>query len=255
MESTMLKFKTFITEMVLREQASSDLIYQKMLDVLDDAHIDFDKDKICFHIGRITKNSAVDLFMTIRPSDAPSVRLGKKDGVMHIVVDVEDRLPVRTEIDAFLAKDRKRASAIKACIDNYMSQHYSGDSDGSKTRYEDEQLVNGKKYFEAMYEKVVAELHDRIEEYNEACDDLNQQMDTEDTGVRETGKVAHRHLAKEYFGDNLEEFKKIAMGILNNGVDGKNSAMQRQLTKENKEKLENRLDSFYDQKVKPIIKA
>lgn len=251
----MAMFKAFISESVLREQASSDLIYQKILDVLDNAHIDFGEDKISFHIGRITKNSGLDLYMTIRPAAAPGVRLGRDSkGDMHIVVDTDQPLPVRTEIDSFLAKDRGRASAIKSSISKYLSKHYSADNDGPKTRYEDEQMVNGKKYFEAMYEKMVAELQDRMEEYNEACEDLNGQMDTEDVSVREAGRVAHRQLAKEYFGDNPDEFKKLAMGILDNGVEGKSSAMQRKLTPENKKKLENRLDSFYDQKVKPLLK-
>jgi hypothetical protein len=69
-------------------------------------------------------------------------------------------------------------------------------------------------------------------------------MDTENTGKRETAQRAMKHLAKEQFGDTLEEFKKIALKLF---------GVSKLMSKENKDKLSNRLDSFYDQKIKPLL--
>ena len=79
---------------------------------------------------------------------------------------------------------------------------------------------------------------------NGVCGELDGEMDTEDMSQREAAKMARSQLAKEYFGDNVDEFKKIAGGMLKAGyIQG--------LTKDNKEKLLNRLESYYDQKIKP----
>ena len=78
---TTVTLKEYITSRILTEQSNvevnADLIYQKLLDVLDNAHIDFDDDEISFHIGRVIKNSKINISMVIRPGDSDVVRLGK----------------------------------------------------------------------------------------------------------------------------------------------------------------------------------
>ena len=235
--------------MVLTEKGAelnADLIYQKIIDVLDHAHIDFDEDRIRFHVGRITKNSAVDVGVVIRPADEDEVRLGKSNnGEYTIVVDVAGNMPAREDIDDFIANDRMRAMSIKKALAQYIRDHRTEqDAPLAKTKYEDDALDNAYENFERQYESLTRKLKERMTEYSGVCGELDGEMDTENISQREAAKMARSQLAKEYFGDNVDEFKKIAGGMLKAGY-------MHGLTKENKEKFLNRLESYYDQKVKP----
>lgn len=245
----MTSFKQYVTERILTEKGKSevnaDVIYQKMLDVLDNAHIDFDEDMIGFHLGRIIKNSNIDISVVIRVEDRDSVRLGRNkdtDG-LTIVVGTRKELPARTEIDAFLSKDRARAQKVKGFISQYLSEFY-GDQDPSliTTKYEEEVEANSS--IDDRYEKLATQLRDRISDYSGMIEELQADMDTADTGKREMAQRAMKHLGKEQFGDTLEEFKKIALKLF---------GVSKLMSKENKDKLANRLDSFYDQKIKPLL--
>ena len=242
-------FKTYLSETVLNEKASevtADLIYQKIIDVLDNAHIDFSEDRIEFHIGRITKNSSLDVCMVIRPSNEDEVRLGKNsEGQFTIVVDVAGDMPSRDDIDDFIANDRMRATHVKQALSKYMNQ-YKKDQDAplAKTKYEDEVADNDYGNFEGQYESLVRKLKERMDEYKGICDELNSEMDTEDMGRKEAAKMALKGLSKEYFGDNVQEFQKLV------GSQMLKAGYMQGLTKENKEKLLRRLESYYDQKIK-----
>lgn len=245
----MVSFKQYVANSILAEQGKSevnaDVIYQKMLDVLDNAHIDFGEDMIAFHLGRIIKNSNIDISVVIRIEDRDDVRLGRNkdtDG-LTIVVGTRKGLPARTEIDAFLSKDRTRAQKVKGFISQYLSEFY-GDQDPSlvTTKYEEEVEANSS--IDDRYEKLATQLRDRISDYSGMIEELQADMDTEDTSKREMAQRAMKHLGKEQFGDTLEEFKKIALKLF---------GVSKLMSKENKDKLSNRLDSFYDQKIKPLL--
>jgi hypothetical protein len=245
----MQNFKTYLSGMVLTEagaELNADLIYQKIIDVLDHAHIDFEEDRIRFHVGRITKNSAIDVGVVIRPSDEDDVRLGKStNGDYTIVIDVAGDMPARSDIDDFIANDRMRAMHVKKALSSYLSDyHNEQDAPLSKTKYEDDATDNEYGNFERQYESLVRKLGERMSEYGGVCGELDSELDTEDMGRKEAAKMARTSLSKEYFGNNVDEFKKIAGGLLKAGY-------MQGLTKENKEKILNRLGSYYDQKVKP----
>jgi hypothetical protein len=242
-------FKQYISEAILSEkggvEANADLIYQKILDVLDHAHIDFGEDKIEFHIGRIIKNSDIDISMVIRAGEFDNVRLGKnkQNDEYTIVVDVTSKLPLRDQIDSFLAKDRTRALDIKGAIVKYLTDRYlENGSNSVKTKYEEDSNYNME--FENNYEGIVSKLKDTMEEVQGTISELKKEMETADTGKRETVKRAMKSVIKDAFGDNFNEFKKIVNGMMKDSGD---------LSKENKEKLANRLESFYDQRIKPLL--
>ena len=244
----MLTFKQYIAETILNEkgnlQVNADFIYQKVLDALDHAHIDFGEDEIAFHIGKIIKNSNIDISMVIRPGGHDDVRLGKnkETGALTIVVDTRSALPDRDKIDSFLGSDRGRAMKIKKGIVDYLKDHRGGGEAPTRTKYEEEADTNTN--IEDGYERLVKELNSRIVDFKGMIEELKGDMDTEDAGKQETARGAMAHLAKEQFGENSEEFKKIALGLLGN---------VKLVNKENKDKLANRLDSFYDQKIKPLL--
>ena len=76
----------------------------------------------------------------------------------------------------------------------------------------------------------------------------------EDYGKKATVEAAKKHLAKEYFGEDAEGFKKIARGLMSKDSSGENTGFANNLSKENKDRLDNRLESFYDQHIKPLLK-
>jgi len=256
----MIRFKQYIAESLLTEKkgaaANADLIFQKMLDVLDHAHIDFDEDRIGFHIGRITKNSKIDLRCVIRNSASDSVRLGKdkNGGGLCIVVDTRKALPVRTEIDSFLAQDRERAQSIKSCIVNYLESHHGQLPEPStKTKYEEEVETNTSQNFESRYEYAIKKIKEQMSEFKGVVEELESAYDTEDVGKKATIDAARKSLVKDYFGDDANEFKKIARGFMSKDERGENNGFANNLSKENKERLDNRLESFYDQHIKPLL--
>jgi len=253
----MVSFKQYVAESILTEQGKSevnaDVIYQKMLDVLDNAHINFPLQAdaqgdaqgggmIAFHLGKIIKNSNIDLSVAIRTEDKEAVRLArnKETQGLTIVVGTRKDLPARSEIDAFLSKNRTRAQKVKGFISEYLSDHY-GNEDPSliTTKYEEESEANSS--FEDRWNKLVEQLKGRVSDYNGMMGDFDD--DTENVAIRETDKRAKRSLAKEQFGDTIEEFKKIAL---------KEFGVSKMMSKENKDKLNSRLESFYDQEIRPL---
>ena len=241
-------FKQYMVKRILAEKAgaevNAEVIYQKMVDALDNAHIDFSEEKIQFNIGKVIKNSNIDIDMTIRAASSDDVALGhRKDGTKSIVVSTEGDLPARDEIDSFLSDTATRGKKVKALISTYLKDFYSKeDRSMLRTKYEEDSEANSS--IEDLYEKLVEQLRQRIEDFNGTVEELKNDMDTENVGKRETAKRAMKQIAKEQFGDTSEEFKKIALGLLGSA---------KSMTKENKDKLSNRLDSFYDQKIKPLL--
>jgi len=246
----MNNLRDFIATKIITESSAEstvDLIYQKMLDVLDHAHIDYNENDIKFHLGRVVKNSSFDLEFCIRKTGNNSVRMGKNksSGNWTIVVDCEENVPSRMEIDTFLSNDSKMTNQIKQMILKYVNEYRTGDEPSSRTKYEDETRDN--ENFEEVYEKIISELRCRLDDCEGTLKELNSNLDTENVSVRETTKLAIKNVAKEAFGDNLHEFKKVVREVVGNYDKG--------LTKENKERLHNRLESFYDQKIKPLFKS
>ena len=84
--------------------------------------------------------------------------------------------------------------------------------------------------------------------------ELDAGLETEDYGKKETIKAAKKQLAKEYFGEDCDGFKKVARGHMSKDEHGENTGFANNLSKENKERLDSRLESFYDQHIKPLFK-
>lgn len=254
-------FRTFLSEKVIRDSntsVNSDVIFQKIIDRIDTGHVDCDDDRIEFHVGRLIKNSNIDLCMVIRPSDSDIIRLGKKkdSNEMCLVVDTTQPLPIRSEIDSFLAKNREVTQGVKSKIQEYLKTYFDADSPSEvKTKYEEDKEVNTSKSFENKYKEMVSDLNEKIKEFKEMTEMLRKEhQETSDEGKKATVKMAIRQLAKESFGENMDEFKKIARGILSKDASGKNTGFANNLSPENKKRLDSRLESYYDQKIKPLLK-
>src|SRR5713226_4884747 len=102
-----------------------DLVYQQLLDNLDDGHIDMSDDEIMFNIVIIIKNSSYNnLDLVIRKSQENQVRLGRdSEDKPTIVIDTTKRkLPTRKNINSFL-EDIELSKKIKTQLKKYINSY------------------------------------------------------------------------------------------------------------------------------------
>ncbi len=233
----------FLTE---RASTVADMIYQKVLDNLDTGFVDHSPERIETHIGRLIKNSKYNVYLVIRKSDVNSVKLGKRkdDESYAIVVDVKTNLPGRKEIDDFLSDNQQLASKFKDKLKLYLEKYYDESGEVVKTNYEEATEANDS--VDDMYDKIVAELKSKITEFREMTADLEKKTQTSNLGRQKAAELAIKKLAKDHFGDNFKEFLS--------KCKKEYSEFWSDLSKENRAKLESRLESFYDQKIKPLKK-
>ena len=101
-----MNFKSFLinnNKTILNE--NHELTLQKIIDSIDDKHVDYSDNKITFDVGEVAEIPKLKgLNIIIRKSNKDSVRLGKDtNGRYSIVVDSSSKLPDRTDIDKFLS--------------------------------------------------------------------------------------------------------------------------------------------------------
>jgi hypothetical protein len=253
----MPSFRTYLEESFISERVSNnaELIFQKIVDRIDNGHIDIEDDCVEFHIGRLIKNSRVDLCMHIRCADSNNVRLGKKGDQCYVVIDTTKKLPERTTIDTFLTKDSDLANKVRECIDEFISDHMDHDNDPDvKTQGEDEHETNTSTHFEERYQLMMERLKDKIENYHRMVEKMKEEMHTENKSKKAVLSRAMSLLAEEEFGEDVEGFKKIARGLMSQDDSGVNRGFANNLSPENKKRLDSRLESLYDQKIKPLLK-
>lgn len=252
----MIKFKEFLIEQGIephKVETTADVVFQKILDHLDHTHIDIDDRSIRFHVGVSIKNTTINLSVVIRNGSSNTIRMGthKDSGDPTIVIDIRGELPARTKLHDFLAKDTVRARKIKGLIVQYLNsdKHNPEHVAEFRTTHEEETEVNSEGTFEEKYEAMIRKVKERIEEFKGSIEELKDEMNTEDKGKKEIARRAMTHLGNEQFGETEAAFKKIAEEIF---VGGQKDGI-RLLSKENKEKLEKRLASFYVHKIKPLL--
>lgn len=259
MECNMGNFKKFLSESFVIEKgplSTVELVFQQILDRVDHGHVDMEDDYIEFHIGKLIKKSNFDVSLHIRRANSDIVRLAKRksDDQYVIVVDTREELPVRTEIDNFLAKNKKIAQGLRSELIDYIETKMDHDGEPElKTKDEEVDDDNTSANFEDRYQEMVQELKEKMQEYKEMVAELEEYMDTENEGQRNTAKLAMRQLASEEFGEDIEAFKKIARGIMSHDGSGVNTGFANNLSKENKKRLDSRLENLYDQKIKPLL--
>lgn len=243
-----MNFTQYLIEYAKPVANEADIIYQKVLDNLDDGHVDFEDDKVTINIGTIIKNSKYNsLYFIVRKERKHGCRLGKdKNGKSVIVTDVTGKLPTRQNIIRFFEMPRY-ADKIKLQLKRYFEIHHDtntkvndGEEEKSGTNYE--QVKNANKNFEQNYEKFVKAIENKILKYHEAKGDLhNRQKRTGNTGKQEIINAATKHLFSTEIGGNFDEFKSIVLKL-------PEAAFIKQLEPLYKKKLIARLESFYEHK-------
>lgn len=253
-----MRFKNFLRESLITENNVVELTYQKILDNIDTGHVDFDSDKIETDVGKLIKNSKVNVKLVIRKSNENQIRLGKEkeSETYAIVVDTTKGLPKRDEIDKFISRDEELTQGIKDSLKTYFKNYHDENKDDvTTTNHEDQAEANTSQVFEDRYEVMIKELNQRLSEFKEMTENLRNELEnTQNKGERETIKRAIARLAKDEFGEDLNGFLKVARGIISKGPEGENTGFANNLSKQNKERLHSRLENYYEQKIKPMLK-
>lgn len=234
-----ITFKTFLIE----SEEKANLLLHKIIDMVDDAHVEYSDEKISMNIGSMTKNSELrNLELVIRKSKSYSARLAKNknNSNISIVIDTSS-IPERKDIDNFLSKANNSKNFVKL-FNEYLAKYHSGDTPHDKlSSYEKSKTYNTKEQFDKEYDKLNKYIRDKLEEYNKVKTDIeNQIKSTHLAGRKHTLELSLKHLEKEYIGNSAKEF----ISIMLKGFSGE---FVEHLSPENKKKLMSRLTSYYEQ--------
>jgi len=218
------------------------LVLQKIIDMVDDGHVDYSEDEISINIGKLIKDKKYYDFKIIIQKGTPhNVRLAQTtdDGKYVIVIDAP-RLPAREKIDTFLSKTATVSKFIPAFQKYLDKYHKVDDTVEASTSYEKGKQVNTRSNFEKKYKELNASIKSKLEDYEKAKADIEDEM--EDTGLsgrREVLKLSLDTLKKEYLGSNAKEFVSKMLKLADEDF-------VTHLDKELKNKLTTRLTDFYE---------
>lgn len=219
-----------------------DLILNKLIDMLDNAHVDKRDNGYEFNVGQVTKSTNYDgLDVVIRFGQSPNVRYGKKknEGNCVIVIDVQEEV-ARVDLDD-LIESKEVASKFKAELLKFLKSDYK--VDGDKSPYHKNEKVAGantRESFEDSYYSLIDAIKSSIEKYTEAKKEIDSQIDqTASAAKQEVLRISLQNLKKESVGSSEKEFIKIMMRL----PEAKFADL---LEKEQKKKLLSRLADYYE---------
>lgn len=237
-------FKTFLIEFAKPVKNQVDIMYQSMLDNLDETHIEFSDDKLLFNVGKTIKNSTYNLLdFVVRIASKPAIRLGHDEQDKHaIVIDTTGKLPSRTTLKRFM-EHGKYADRIKEQIKKYLKKQGDslGESDPEKvTTYEKTKEVNTN--YEAHYEKLIKAIDKKLADLGQAKDYIkNKHTDNANHAKQAVADAALGHLHSNEFGEGFNGFKSSVLKL-------PEAQFIKQLESEAKKKVLSRLESYWEHK-------
>lgn len=241
-----MSFISFLKE----SSNTSKIIFQQLLDNLDDAHLEHSSSLIKANVGQVIKNHKLsNLYVIIKQNSNKdlSVKLGKSrenEGEYAIVIFTPNKLPSRKNIDSFLSNGDVYHSALDE-LKKYFS--YGDFSESEPTNYELGKQHNDDETFEEMYSKLSASIDSSINDFKTMSEKLKRKLDsTNNVSEKQKLGMAIKNLQKDTIGCTLEEFNKIVKRKFND--IGNIKMFQGNL----KKKLDSRLESYYEQHVSPI---
>lgn len=238
-----MNFKQFLLNEYSKAFSNEvDLVYQQILDNLDDGHVDMNDEKLSFNVGIIIKNSEYNnLFIVIRQGSSNQVRLGtNKENKPTIVVDKKGRLPTRKNIDKFL-DDVDFAKDVKKQLKKYLETYYDADSENeASTSYEKKKGFNAD--VEKHLEKLIKAIDTKIDNFHKGKSYLKDEHGkTANVAKQETLQSAVSKLLDDELGGSFNAFKSIVMKL-------PEAEFVNHLESEAKKKVLSRLESYYEHK-------
>ena len=216
-----------------------DLVLQKIVDAVDNGHVDYSAGKISFNIGELTDTPKLrGLKLVIRPGETENIRLGRdKDGKSVIVIDITEALPERKEIDTFLAS--KKVYRFEKAYEEYVKNHHDHNAE-----YEDNATQSNLKYnerdtFEDSYNTLIDGIQGHARSYTQATGEIDKELGKVANVGRKTAlDLAKNKLRDDYFGQDEKQFISKVLAL-------PEADFVKHLNKDWKSKLEARLASYY----------
>lgn len=243
MEITM-RFKHFLVEthsVTLLEK--HDLVLQKVIDALDNSHVDHDESKISFDVGIVSGTPKLrGLRVVIRPSSKNQIRLGRDSSGYAIVIDTTKDMPNRTDIDTFLST-KDVYDGFASAYKEFINTVFDGTKEYEQTETEQSLQINNRGGFESAYEDLIEAIMSRTQEYQSAVEEIDRQLNIiGNAGKKTVLTQAKENLKNEYFGKDVKEFVSKVMAL-------PEAEFVKHLDKEWKGKLDGRLASWYGSNV------
>lgn len=245
----MKSFKQFLINEALERQSvhtEAVLVLRKIVDMVDNGHVDYSDSRIAINVGRLIHDKKYNnLDIIILKSDKTGMQIGRHSKEeRHAIFMHTTKLPARNAIDEYLL-EKERSSSFKTVFAKFLNDadiDSTNDHDGTKV--EQTNKLNTREEFEQLYNQIVSQLDTVFKQYLEAKRDIYKRIEksSNDMGEREILKSSALRLRNDMLGANADDFKRKALGIIGDKF--------KLLNKEFKAKLESRLESFYENKVK-----
>lgn len=217
-----------------------ELVLQKVIDAVDNGHVEYSDSKIMFDIGDISDTPKLKgLKLVIRPAKDNSIKLGQsKDGSYAIVIHTTGDMPGRQEIDSFLASKAIYAG-FRRVYQTYVKNHHDHDKDYGENETQQRVAANSRDTFEGSYNELMQGIGEHTKKYTDSVKEIDNEMDKiANIGRKKSLELAKDHLKTEFLGKDAKEFVSKVMQL-------PQAEFTKHLDKEWKEKLESRLANYY----------
>lgn len=239
-----MKFSQFLIEQhtarkLLNEK--HELVLQKIIDAVDDGHVEYSDSKISFDVGVMTDSPQLrGLKLVIRQAHTDSIKLGQsKDGEYTIVIDSSKELPGRQDIDTFLAS-KPIYSGFKTAYETYIMNHHDRDKEYEPNDTTTKLTANSRDSFEENYKTLTDAVATQREQYTKAVAELDKDLDsTANIGRKKAIELAKDRLKDDYLGKTSKEFVAKILAL-------PEADFAKNLDKEWNAKLESRLVGYFN---------
>lgn len=241
----MYSFKSHFVSHILESQSvetEAMIVLRKIIDMVDDGHVDYSSNKIKINVGKLIKNKKYDNLVIYIKAGKTDYKLGRhKNDNKYAMFFYTPKLPQRENIDDFLS-DQTRSSKFKETFLKFFNDAVFEDN-GKDSEYEKSTNLNQRNAFEKSYIELVDKLNKQYEHYESATKEIQNKIDNSnhDLGHHEVLKISLNKLKKDMVGSNVQEFKSKAIDLY-----GKEN--YKLLNSEYRTKLDSRLSDYYEQK-------
>lgn len=163
---------------------NAELTYQQIIDIIDNAHVDYEDDKLKFDVGEIIKSQKLRGFqVAIRKSSKNGFKLAKDttNEKFTLVLDVV-KYPKRHEIDSLLRDQKSIYGYFQKAIAKFRSGGYAPEIDSSE-----EVDYNNRESFEAEYKKLAEAVAKELKLYKTSVFKIEQELEV-------TASAARKHV-------------------------------------------------------------
>lgn len=238
MRFTSYLIETHNTPHTLMEQ--HELVLQKVIDAVDNGHVEYGDSKISFDIGNISDTPQLrGLKLVIRPAQHDDIKLGRaKDGTYAIVIHTTEDMPGRKDIDTFLAS-KPIYAGFRRAYEKYVKNFHDHSKKYEPNETQQKVAANSRDNFEGSYTELMQAVAEHNKKYTDSIKEIDKEMDKiANVGRKKTLELAKEQLKADYLGKNAKEFVSKVMQL-------PQADFTKHLEKEWKEKLESRLVNYY----------